>query len=71
MNALTINASFPIAQLNDLFAKNAMPTDERARMVQDVHALRSGLASKADPWARDRHGRLGACGKISPFTQFG
>ena len=43
-------AGFPIAQLDDLFANNAIPTDERVRMAQDLRALRSGLASKADPW---------------------
>ena len=66
-----VSAGFPIAQLDDLFANNAILTDERVRMAQDVRALRSGLSSKADPWARDRHGRLGACGKIAPSTQFG
>jgi hypothetical protein len=53
MTALTINASFPISQLDDLFAMNAMPTDERARMAQDVHALRCGLAARTDPWDRN------------------
>ena len=45
-----VSAGFPIAQLDDLFANNAIPTDERVRMAQDMRALRSGLASKADPW---------------------
>ncbi len=45
-----LNAGFPIAHLDDLLAKGAIPSDERLAMAQDLRAIRSGLAAKADPW---------------------
>ena len=49
--AFAIAAGFPIAQLDVLLGKNALPTDERLAMAQDLRTLRATLGAKADPWA--------------------